>query len=119
MIAGAYSVNADDQTLYGHSWGGLFTLNVLFNHPRSFRNFVASSPSIWWDKRSVLNDEPSFARQAQAGEAASQVLILVGSKEQDVPEALPASMTRAQMEKVMSESRMVDNGRAPAFALRP
>ncbi len=117
-IAYAYSVNADDQTLYGHSWGGLFTLNVLFNHPGSFRNFVASSPSIWWNKRSVLNDEPSFARQVQAGEAAPRVLILVGSKEQDVPDTLLPSMTRAQMEKMMSESRMVDNARELAARLQ-
>jgi predicted alpha/beta superfamily hydrolase len=35
-IAAAYPVNAGDQTLYGHSLAGLFTLDVLFNHPGSF-----------------------------------------------------------------------------------
>jgi len=99
-ISSAYSINDADQTLYGHSWGGLFTLNVLFNHPGSFRNFVASSPSIWWNKSSVLNDEPGFVGTVRAKEAAPRVLIMVGSKEQDVPATLLPSMTSALRKKI-------------------
>ena len=117
-IASAYSVNADDQTLYGHSLAGLFTLGVLFNHPASFHGFVASSPSIWWDSRSVLDGEPGFAAKVQAKEAAPRVLILVGANEQAVPDTPLPGMTRAQMEKLMSDSRMVDNARDLAEQLR-
>jgi predicted alpha/beta superfamily hydrolase len=42
------------------SWGGLFTLGVLLNHPETFHNFVASSPSIWWNRRSVLANVPAY-----------------------------------------------------------
>ena len=62
-IAAAYEVDADDQTLFGHSLGGLFVLRALFNHPESFKNFAASSPSIWWNRRAVLKDEARFADQ--------------------------------------------------------
>ena len=117
-IASAYAVSASNQTLYGHSWGGLFTLTVLFKHPASFRTFVASSPSIWWNKRSVLSDEPNFAQRIETGEAAPRVLITVGSAEQDVPETLPPGMTRAQVERLLSESRMVDNARELAARLQ-
>jgi hypothetical protein len=97
---------------------GLFTLGVLFNNPESFRGFVASSPSIWWNKRSVLGDEPGFARKVEAGEASPRVLILVGAREQDAPQTPLPGMTRAQMKKLMSQSRMVDNAHDLAARLQ-
>lgn len=118
-IAATYPVNAGEYTLYGYSWGGMFTLSVLFNHPGSFRRFVASSPSIWWNHRAVLNDEASFIRKIHEGEAQPRVLILVGSKEQEVPQRLPPGTTREHMEKMMSEARMVDNARELAARLQP
>ena len=59
-IAADWPVNADDQTLYGHSLGGLFVLETLFAHPASFRGFVASSPSIWWNHRGLLRPRPGI-----------------------------------------------------------
>jgi hypothetical protein len=109
-IAGAYEVDADDQTLYGHSLGGLFVLGVLFDHPESFRNFVASSPSIWWNRRAVLRGETGFADKVRTG-AAPRVLILVGADEQEVPATLLPGMTRGQMKRLMGQARMVDNAR--------
>jgi predicted alpha/beta superfamily hydrolase len=117
-IAGAYPVNSEDQTLYGHSWGGLFALGVLFNHPKSFRNFVASSPSIWWNERALLKDEPDFTRKLREGDAAPRVLITVGSLEQDVPETLPPNITRTQMHELIAGYRMVDNARELALRLQ-
>jgi hypothetical protein len=116
-IAAAYPVDADDQTLYGHSLGGLFTLGVLFRHPESFRGFVASSPSIWWNKRAILKDEAGFAAKVAAGQVAPRVLITVGADEQDMPDMLPPGMTRAQTRKLMTQARMVDNARELAGRL--
>ncbi len=99
-IAGAFPVDPDDQTLYGHSWGGLFVLDVLFNHPGAFSAFVASSPSIWWGERSVLAGEAAFAAKIQGRKAEPRVLITVGSREGEPPEA-----------------RMVDNARELAERL--
>src|SRR5215813_2196734 len=66
-LAAIAPLDPADQTLYGHSLGGLFTLHVLFSHPNSFRTFVASSPSIWWDNRSVLKEEAGFVSAVSAG----------------------------------------------------
>jgi uncharacterized protein len=108
-IADAYSIDPDNQTLYGHSLGGLFVLGVLFAQPGSFRNFVASSPSIWWNKRAVLKGEAAFAAKIKAGAATPRVLILVGAEEQDPPATLPPGMTRPQMKRLLAQARMVDN----------
>ena len=117
-IAAAYPVNADDQTLYGHSLGGLFALGALFNHPDSFRGFAASSPSIWWNKRSVLKEEPGFVAKVQAKETAPRVLIVVGGTEQDLPTTPAPGMTLPQTRKLMRAARMVDNARELAERLK-
>ncbi|WP_375772059.1 alpha/beta fold hydrolase [Archangium gephyra] len=37
------------RVLVGHSFGGLFALHVLTNHPQSFQAYIAISPSLWWN----------------------------------------------------------------------
>jgi hypothetical protein len=111
VIAAAWPVDGADQTLFGHSLGGLFTLGVLFNYPESFRNFVSSSPSIWWNRRSLLKDEARFVARIEAGGAAPGVLILAGAREQEMPATLPPGLTRAQTRTMMRDGRMVDNAR--------
>ncbi len=117
LIARDYPVDPNDQTLFGHSLGGLFTLGVLFNQPGLFRTFIASSPSIWWNKRAVLKDEPEFARRIAAAEASPRTLIAVGGKEQDVPHTLAPNVTRARARKLAANFRMVDNARELAERL--
>lgn len=36
------------RTLWGHSYGGLFTLYALRTKPSSFDRYAAISPSLWW-----------------------------------------------------------------------
>ena len=42
------------RTLIGHSFGGLFAINLLINHPDLFRNYIAIDPSLWWDNELML-----------------------------------------------------------------
>ena len=44
------------RTLIGHSYGGLFTVNTLLNHPEMFANYLAIDPSLDWDNRKLLNE---------------------------------------------------------------
>ncbi|MBR3118706.1 alpha/beta hydrolase-fold protein [Oceanobacillus profundus] len=50
-------VNPHNQILFGHSLGGLFVLNTLFERPNLFRNYICFSPSIWWNDKEILNKE--------------------------------------------------------------
>jgi len=42
------------RTLIGHSYAGLFTINVLLNHSHLFKNYVAIDPSLDWDGQELL-----------------------------------------------------------------
>jgi len=42
------------RTLIGHSYGGLFTINMLFNHRSYFNNYIAIDPSLDWDNQKLL-----------------------------------------------------------------
>ncbi len=39
-----------DNTLFGHSFGGLFVMYALLNQPLVFKSYIAADPSFWWDK---------------------------------------------------------------------
>ncbi len=117
LLASSYPIDPANQALYGHSLGGLFALEVMFRYPESFRTYIASSPSVWWNNCSLLEHEPAFAARVAAGEAAPRVLVLVGSKEQDLPEKPVPGMSSAEVEALMREARMVDNARELAARL--
>ena len=44
-----YPTNGDN-TLFGHSFGGLFVTYALLNDPQVFKSYIAADPSFWWDK---------------------------------------------------------------------
>jgi len=110
-VAARWSVDANDQTLYGYSLGGLFTLTALFADPTAFRNFVAASPSIWWNDRAVLNGEADFARRVGAGAISPRVLVTIGEHEQDPPKVPPPGMTEEAIAALVAKGRMVDNAK--------
>jgi len=56
-----YRTDPTDSTIVGHSIGGLFALYVLFHEPDTFRRYVASSPSLWWDKKVTFEYEREHA----------------------------------------------------------
>lgn len=117
-VSSSYSIDAQQQTLYGHSLGGLFVLGVMFKHPESFNNYVASSPSIWWDSKSVLKEESGFLAKAKSAKHPIRVLICVGAKEQDpYSQAPPGNMPLSEVNKRIAEARMVDNARSLASRL--
>lgn len=49
-----------EETLVGHSFGGLCALHAVFTKATPFQNFVAISPSIWWNNRFILSEQGQF-----------------------------------------------------------
>ena len=44
------------RTLIGHSYAGLFTINMLVNHKHLFQNYIAIDPSLDWDGQKLLKE---------------------------------------------------------------
>lgn len=75
------------EALYGHSFGGLFTLYTLFTRQHLFQCFIASSPSIYWDKFNILKVEEQFRSESkETAEDRPILMILYGSYEQYPPQ---------------------------------
>lgn len=69
-------VDPSRRTLWGHSFGGLFTLYAALTRPGSFARFAAISPSIWWDE--------ALIRRVAAGadpKARPPLLVALGDRE--------------------------------------
>lgn len=66
-IAGMVRIDPARRSLFGHSFGGLFTLFALFERPQLFVNWIAASPTIYWEGSEILNNEAG--RQAATGSA--------------------------------------------------
>lgn len=110
-LAGLYPTDKSNQTLAGHSLGGLFVLNVLFGHPDAFRSYVAMSPAIWWNNRSLLNDEAAFARMISQAPTAPRLMITAGSQEEDIPAVLPQGIERSAIAENFRVNGILTNAR--------
>ena len=43
------------ETIIGQSLGGLLATEILVKHTALFQNYIITSPSLWWDNGSILN----------------------------------------------------------------
>jgi predicted alpha/beta superfamily hydrolase len=59
-VAKRYRVT-DDRTLVGHSLGGLFGANILFQAPDAFRRMILISPALYWDDAVTFKNEEKYA----------------------------------------------------------
>lgn len=71
------------EALYGHSFGGLFTLYTLFTRTWLFDCYIASSPSIHWDDFYIVGVEERFRQNAH--DRQPSLMIFFGSYEQYPP----------------------------------
>ena len=54
-IAQLAPTDSGQQTLWGHSYGGLFVLYTLFERPELFSHYIAADPSLWWHNGLMLH----------------------------------------------------------------
>lgn len=106
-------IDRNRQALFGHSLAGLFVLHVLFTQPEAFQTYLPASPSIWWNDRSVLEEEKAFAAAAPGRKSRVRVLFQVGELEQKTAPGTPPE--RAEF---LRQARMVDNAREMAGRLK-
>ncbi|MGA8942608.1 MAG: alpha/beta hydrolase-fold protein [Thermoactinomyces sp.] len=78
-----FHLDANRQTLFGHSLGGMFALNVLFTKTDAFQTYIVGSPSIWWNNQCILEKEQQFISRLKKNKADTRVFFAVGSLEKE------------------------------------
>lgn len=81
LVEGRYQIDVKRQALFGHSLGGQFVLHVMFSRPALFQSYVAGSPSIWWNDRSLLRELPAFASLPAETRGDLALKVIVGADE--------------------------------------
>jgi len=77
------AVDPAQQSLWGHSYGGLFVLHTLLRQPATFQRYIAADPSFWWHNGFILQEE----RQAAAIAPGTCLLVLSGASATAAPAA--------------------------------
>lgn len=97
-VAQQVKIDSERQTLWGHSFGGLFVLHTLFNHPASFQSYVAADASLWWQQGQILAAEAAYRQDARP----QARLLMLRSSSQRAGSVLPEDASR-QLAKRLSE----------------
>ena len=79
-IAARYSVDPSRQILCGHSFGGFFVLRTFLTRPSSFRDYIALSPSLWWDDGELMKQADALIDRLP-GDLSASLFIAVGERE--------------------------------------
>ncbi len=77
-VARRVPVDAQRQTLMGHSYGGVFALHALLSGTPAFQRFVVVSPSLWWRAPWLQTRTQDFLATRPAPRP---VLFMVGGQE--------------------------------------
>ncbi len=80
FINARYNTVPGDNGYFGHSFGGLFGLYVLFHAPDTFNRYVIGSPALWWDQETIFTDARTFVQSREAVNA--RVYMAVGGREE-------------------------------------
>nr|WP_314877100.1 alpha/beta hydrolase [uncultured Pseudomonas sp.] len=85
LVAGVAPIDTRQQTLWGHSYGGLAVLHALFTRPGEFSHYAAASPSLWWHDGAIVRE--AHGLQQRLGQARPTLLLMRGSAEPASPRA--------------------------------
>lgn len=98
--------------LWGHSYGGLFVLHTLFSRGQLFRNYIAASPSLWWQRGVILDEEKNFVHAKAA--PGVRLWVMVGEAEGRQRKAVSQGDAQAD---ARAQSMLASRGTMPAQAL--
>lgn len=82
-IAKQFPMNSQQQSIYGHSFGGLFVLYHFFQKPDAFQRYFAASPSLWFDQGMLFQKLNQW--QIQNPLTAPMLMTTVSTHEQGGP----------------------------------
>lgn len=90
-IAEHFPLDPQGHTLFGFSYGGLFTVDTLLTDPTHFQRYWAASPSLWFSNALLARRLASTAHIDTRAAAPLKVMLTVGEEEQYPTAPLPAA----------------------------
>lgn len=102
------AIDPERRALFGHSYGGLFTLYAATAHPNAYAAYAAASPSLWWSGAAMMRTDLRPL-------AAAHPKVLITAAEYD--QATDPLTERGDHAQIRAARRMVDNARAFALSL--
>lgn len=67
LVEASFRTNGH-RTVIGESLGGLFVIETLLRDPTLFDDYIAISPSLWWEEMQYGREAPDFLAQMPEGE---------------------------------------------------
>lgn len=110
-IARRVPIDRSHQAIFGHSFGGLLVLYALFTRPQAFRDWIAISPTIWWEEHNLL-------RHAMAPQAPARILLGVGEYEHALAPFQIGAPDEDVRRQRLQEARTIDETHAMAERLK-
>lgn len=110
LIAQRCAVDAGRRILVGHSLAGFFALDVLAHDTAAFTDYIAISPSVWWNKARLMEGAFHMPRPPR-------VFIGIGEWEQALTPWEANRADAASIAERRGRRAMVDNARAMADAI--
>lgn len=104
-VAQRAPIDAQRQTLWGHSYGGLAVLHTLFTRPQAFSDYVAASPSLWWHDGAVIAEAQGLHQRL--GTHTPRLVLLRGSQEPGSPQGPHQGDAERPMRRLLEDLRQV------------
>jgi predicted alpha/beta superfamily hydrolase len=104
-VAAQAPLDPDQQTLWGHSYGGLLVLHTLLTRPTSFSHYAAASPSLWWDDGKAVPVPINLARRL--GGDSADLLLLRGGEEPFAPRGPAQEHPERAAQQLVAELKQV------------
>lgn len=79
-IAARFMIDRTRQTLYGHSLGGFFALNMLLKNRYDYSTYCVADPAVWWNRHEIMSQFRKADRFNTDGTATKVEITISGKK---------------------------------------
>lgn len=114
-VAAKVAIDPQRQTLWGHSYGGLFVLHTLLTQPAAFQNYVAVEPSLWWGNGFILQEAQRVIERHPAMSAHLWLWTGGGEKMRSAPPNIKQQQLPADAAQRLAERLATLNGLRVSF----
>lgn len=115
VIEQDFPVDPKRQTLFGHSLGGYFVLTTALSSASTFQNYVAVSPSIWWNRPLLFKKAAEFFDREKSSSKISwqkQLILYTGEYEESLAPWQPANEINLKTLERRKRRAMVANAQS-------